>query len=149
MKAAFIEKLGPPSVIQYGDLPVPEIGPQDVLAKVTVVTIDQVDTHIRSGLFETHLKFPFITGRDMTGQVVETGRNVSRFQVGQWVWSNNQGYAGRQGTFSEYCAIHEDLLYPLPAATDPVETVAVLHSALTAVLGRSLRQICARVKPYS
>ncbi len=135
MKAAFIEKLGPPSVIQYGDLPMPEIAPQDVLVKVTAVTVDQVDTLIRSGSFETHPKFPFIIGRDMTGQVVETGRNVSRFQVGQWVWCNNQGYAGRQGTFSEYCAIHEDLLYPLPAEADPFETVAVLHSALTAVLG--------------
>jgi NADPH2:quinone reductase len=135
MKAAFIEELGPPSVIQYGDLLMPEIAPQDVLVKVTAVTVDQVDTLIRSGAFETHPKFPFIIGRDMTGQVAETGRNVSRFQVGQWVWCNNQGYAGRQGTFSEYCAIHEDLLYPLPAEADPFETVAVLHSALMAVLG--------------
>jgi len=45
------------------------------------------------------------------------------------------GYAGRQGTFSEYCAIHEDLLYPLPAEADSIESVAVLHSALTAVIG--------------
>jgi NADPH2:quinone reductase len=75
----------------------------------------------------------------MTGEVVDVGRNVSRFQVGQRVWANNQGYAGRQGTFAEYCAIHEDLLYPLPSDADPVETVAVLHSALTAVIGLEVK----------
>lgn len=135
MKAAFIEEFGPPNVIQYGDLPTPEIGPHDVLVKVTAVTVDPIDTYIRSGSFKTHPKFPFIIGRDMTGQVVETGRNVTRFREGQWVWANNQGYAGRQGTFSEYCLIQEDLLYPLPTGADPFEAVAVVHSALTAVLG--------------
>ena len=135
VKAAFIEQFGPPSVIQYGDLPMPPLGPRDVLVKVAAVTVDPIDTYIRSGAFKTHPKFPFIIGRDMTGQVMETGPSVSRFQAGQWVWSNNQGYAGRQGTFSEYCLVQEDLLYPLPDGADPLETVALLHSALTAVLG--------------
>jgi NADPH2:quinone reductase len=135
VKSAFIEEFGPPNVIQYGELPIPEVGPQDVLVKVSAVTVDPIDTYIRSGSIQTHPKFPFIIGRDMTGQVVEAGHNVTRFREGQWVWANNQGYAGRQGTFSEYCLIQEDLLYPLPAGADPCETVAVVHSALTAVLG--------------
>ena len=135
MKAAFIEEFGPSSVIQYGDLPMPDMGPDDVLVKVSAVTVNPIDTYIRSGSFETHPQFPFVIGRDMTGQVVETGHKVTRFRAGQWAWSNNQGYAGRQGTFSEYCAIQEDLLYPLPDGSDPVETVAIIHSALTAVLG--------------
>src|SRR5215472_4763249 len=96
MKAAFIEEFGPPNVIQYGDLPIPEVGPQDVLVKVTAVTVDPIDTYIRSGSFQTHPRFPFIVGRDMTGEVVEAGHDVSRFRAGHRVWANNQGYAGRQ-----------------------------------------------------
>jgi len=141
VKAAFIEEFGPPQVIQYGELPIPEVGPQDVLVKVAAVTVDPIDTYIRSGSFKTHPEFPFIIGRDMTGEVVETGHNVTRFRAGQWVWSNNQGYAGRQGTFSEYCLIQEDLLYPLPTGADPFETVAVVHSALTAVLGLQCKAV--------
>ena len=135
MKAAFIEKVGPPDAIRFGDLPMPEIGPHDILVKVAAVTVNPIDTYIRSGSFETHPQFPFIIGRDMTGQVIETGKSVTRFRTGDWVWSNNQGYAGRQGTFSEYCRIQENLLYPLPRGADPLETVAAVHSALTAVIG--------------
>jgi NADPH2:quinone reductase len=124
MKAAFIEEFGPP---------------EDVLVKVSAVTVNPIDTYIRSGSFETHPQFPFVIGRDMAGQVVETGAKVKQLRAGQWVWSNNQGYAGRQGTFSEYCVIRENLLYPLPDGSDPVETVAVVHSALTAALGLQLK----------
>lgn len=135
MKAAFIEQFGPPDVIRFGDLPVPEVGPQDVLIQVAGVTVDPIDTYIRSGSFDAHSQFPFIIGRDVTGQVIETGTHVTRFRPGDWVWANNQGYSGRQGTFSEYCRIQEDFLYPLPGGADPFEAVAAVHSALTAVLG--------------
>ncbi len=135
MKAAFVDRFGPPEVITYGDLPAPHVGVRDVLVKMEAVAVDPIDTYIRSGSFQTSITFPFIIGRDMTGIVAETGSRVTNFRTGDRVWSNNQGYGGRQGTFAEYCSIDESLLYHLPASVDPVRGVAVLHSALTAVLG--------------
>jgi NADPH:quinone reductase len=74
-------------------------------------------------------------GRDLTGVVAEIGPEVTRFKPGDRVWANNQGYDGRQGTFAEYVSVDERLLYPLPPGVDLHEAVAVLHSALTAVIG--------------
>ncbi len=60
---------------------------------------------------------------------------VSRYQPGDRVWCNNQGFEGRQGTFAELLAIDEKLLYPLPPAADEREVVAFVHSGLTALIG--------------
>jgi NADPH:quinone reductase-like Zn-dependent oxidoreductase len=40
MKAAYIEKVGPPENIRYGDLPVPALGTGDVLVKVSAVCVN-------------------------------------------------------------------------------------------------------------
>lgn len=143
MKAAFIESVGPAEVIRYGDLPQPTVRPGTVLVQVTAMTVDPVDTYIRSGAYPLPLPFPFVVGRDMTGLVCAVGEGVSGFRPGQAVWANNQGYAGRQGTFSEFVLIDEALLYPLPEGVDPQAAVAVLHSGLTAVTGLAKASVSA------
>ncbi len=135
MKAAYIEQVGPPEIIQYGDLPEPIVREHDVLVRVVAVAVDPVDTYIRSGAYPIRMTFPFIIGRDMTGIVTAVGASVQRFNAGDRVWSNNQGYDGRNGTFAELLAIDESLLYHLPDGADMQQSVAVLHSALTAVVG--------------
>jgi NADPH2:quinone reductase len=135
MKAAYIESTGPPECIRYGELPAPVAGERQILVRMTAVAVDPIDTYIRQGTYHVDLPWPFIVGRDMTGVVTEVGPAVTQFKPGDRVWSNNQGYDGRQGTFAELLVIDERLLYPLPAGVDPVAAVAVLHSALTAVIG--------------
>jgi len=139
MKACFIRKPGPAESIEYGELPEPTVGERDVLVRMSAVTVNPIDTYIRSGAFPVEMPLPFIVGRDMAGSVAAIGSGVTRFSVGDRVWCNNQGYAGRQGTFAELLAIEERLLYRLPEGVDPVEAVAVLHSGLTATIG--LRKI--------
>ena len=141
MKAAYIDHPGSPQQIHYGDFPTPIIGKQDILVKTIAVTVNGVDTYIRSGRFQTDMPFPFIIGRDMTGEVVKVGQEVTQFRTGDLVWANNQGYDGRQGTFAEYCCIDEHLLYHLPTGVDPHDAITVLHSGLTAVRGFSKAQL--------
>ncbi len=135
MKAAYIEQTGSADNIIYGDLPEPSPAAGEVLVKLIATTVDPIDTYIRSGTYHVDLPLPFIVGRDLVGKVVAIGSNVANFKVGELVWSNNQGYGGRQGACAELLCIQEDFLYPLPTGADPVEAVAVLHSALTAVAG--------------
>ncbi|HTY53992.1 MAG TPA: NADPH:quinone reductase [Candidatus Binataceae bacterium] len=135
MKAAYIEKPGPPENIIYGDLPEPIPAASQVLVKVVAVALDPVDAYIRSGAYPIDLPFPFIVGRDMVGVVEEGGSEAQRFSPGARVWCNNQGYRGRQGTFAEYLSIDQELLYPLPEGVDEKQAVAVLHSATTASIG--------------
>ena len=135
MKAAFIETPGPPESIRYGDLEEPIPRNNQVLVKVVAVTVNPIDTYIRSGAYPIPLPRPFIVGRDLVAIVEAVGRGVTRFAPGQRVWCNNQGYGGRQGTFAEFVAVDEGLLYPLPDGVNEHEAVAVVHSALTSCIG--------------
>jgi NADPH:quinone reductase len=141
MKAAYIDHPGATQQIRYGDLPIPIIEKRDILLKVISVTINGVDTYIRSGGFKTELPLPFIIGRDMIGEVIEVGKEVTQFRIGDLVWANNQGYDGRQGTFAEYCSIDEQYSYHLPPGVDPLDAITILHSGLTAARGLSKVQL--------
>jgi NADPH:quinone reductase-like Zn-dependent oxidoreductase len=134
MRAAFFSELGPPKVIQVGDLPVPVPGPMDALVAVEVAVIDPVDTLIRSGRWHTMTPFPFVTGRDLVGTVTFAGPG-SGFSPGDRVWANSLGHAGRQGSCSEYAVVPHDRLYPLPDGVVAPKAAAAFHSAATAFVG--------------
>ena len=135
MKAAYIIRTGPPEVITCGDLPTPKPGPTECLIKVAAVDVNPIDTYIRSGMVPAQLSFPFILGRDLAGTVVEAGADVKRFKPGDRVWATNQGFAGRQGTFSEFAAVDEGWLHPTPASVKDEEVAAVSLVGVTAHLG--------------
>jgi NADPH:quinone reductase-like Zn-dependent oxidoreductase len=86
MKAAYIDRVGPPENIHFGELRPPAIGPSDVLVKTTGVCVDPVDTLIRTGQLPEQLSFPFIVGRDLAGVVRAVGPGVRRFVPGDRVW---------------------------------------------------------------
>ena len=134
MRAAYITELGPADGIRVGELPVPAIGPTDVLVRVEVVAVDPVDTMVRSGAYPTPTPFPFVVGRDLVGTVAVASPGTPGFAPGDRVWCNSLGHGGRQGSFAEYAPVAAERLYHLPAAVDPVAAVAVLHPAATAYL---------------
>jgi 2-desacetyl-2-hydroxyethyl bacteriochlorophyllide A dehydrogenase len=135
MQAAFIEDFGPPSAIRYGAMDDPEPGPTDVLVQVSASTVNHVDTFVRSGAWRTPVPFPFVIGRDLVGTVAAVGPGAVGFEVGDRVWSNSLGYAGRQGAASEYAVVPVERLYHLPPEVAPEDAVVVLHPAATAYLG--------------
>lgn len=137
MKAAFIRHTGPPSVIEYGELPTPEPRDDEVLVRIAAAAVNHVDAYIRLGLVAMDLPEPFIVGRDLAGVVEKTGADVKRFKPGDRVWCNNQGIHGRQGSFAKFAAVHEELLYRLPGTVDFLSVIAVSHSGLTVCLGLS------------
>ncbi|UYM07240.1 NADPH:quinone reductase [Solicola gregarius] len=134
MPAAYIESLGPPESIRFGELPVPRPGPTDVLVEVEATTVDPVDTLVRSGVYPTPTPFPFVIGRDLAGTVVAAGAGTG-FTIGDQVWCNSLGHGGRQGTFAKYAVVPESRLYRLPAGVEPTAAVSVAHPAATAYLG--------------
>jgi NADPH2:quinone reductase len=135
MKAAFVHQPGPPESIVYGDLPVPDPGPSEVLVKVGAVAVNPIDTYVRSGLVATALPQPFIVGCDLSGQVLAAGDRVTRFRAGDHVWGSNQGLLGRQGTFADFVAIEERWLYPRPPEVRAEEAAALALVGITAHLG--------------
>lgn len=134
MDAAYITHTGPAEAVEYGQLPVPAIGPTDVLVRVRAVAVDPVDTLVRSGAYPTMLPSPFVIGRDLVGEVADVGSGVPGFTPGQPVWCNSLGHHGRQGSFAQYAAVPADRLYPVPEGVDPFDLVAAAHPAASAWL---------------
>ena len=124
MKAALIRQTGAPSVIEIGELPIPDPRPTEVLVKVGAVSVNPIDTYIRSGAVSMISQFPYVIGSDLAGTVEKVGSEVKRFKVGDRVWGSNQGLFGRRGTFSEYASVDERWLYPTPAKETDSEAAA-------------------------
>lgn len=135
MKAAYINQLGGPEDIIYGDLPDPKPAASQCLIKVAAVDVNPVDLYIRSGAVPTKMNFPYILGRDLAGKVVASGAAVKRFKEGDRVWAIGQGWDGRQGTFSELAAVDEDWLNPVPGNVADEDIVAVSLVGITAHVG--------------
>jgi 2-desacetyl-2-hydroxyethyl bacteriochlorophyllide A dehydrogenase len=134
MRAAYIERLGTPAEIRYGELPAPRPGPTDVLVDITATTVNPVDTFVRSGVFRTPVSFPLVVGRDLVGTVAAAGPGAVGFQAGDRVWCNSLGHGGRQGAAAEQAVVPADRLYHLPDGVDPETAVTVVHPGATARL---------------
>lgn len=135
MKAAYIQEQGPPDVIQYGELPDPAPSEGQVLVRVGAVAVNPIDTYIRGGMVAAQLSYPYVPGCDLAGTVEAVGPGVTRFSPGQRVWGSNQGIAGRQGTFSELCAVDEQWLYPTSEKASDSAAAASALVGITAHLG--------------
>ena len=76
MKAAYIQKPGPADTIIYGDLPDPSPAPNQLLIEVKAVSVNPIDTYIRSGKVAMELPQPFVVGCDFAGVVLQVGCEV-------------------------------------------------------------------------
>lgn len=135
MKAAYIQRVGPPENILYGELPQPEPKESEALVRVQAVSVNPIDTYIRSGAVAMPLPLPFIVGCDLAGVVEAVGPQAKRFKPGDRVWGTNQGLLGRQGTFAEYAAVEEKWLYPLLDGVSFEQAAAISLVGITAYLG--------------
>jgi NADPH2:quinone reductase len=135
MKAAYIEKTGPPENITFGSLPKPKPVGTQVLVKVKAVAVNPVDTYIRAGMYQMDLPKPFVVGCDLAGVVDAVGPEATKYQRGDRVWGSNQGLLGRQGTFAEFAAVDQCWLYPTPEEVSHADAAALSLVGLTAHLG--------------
>lgn len=135
MKAAYITETGSPEVIQWGEVPLPNCGPDQILVKVSHVSVNPIDTYIRNGANYWPLPKPYVVGCDFAGVIEQVGSNVRHLAIGQRVWGSNQGLLGRQGTFSEYIAVDACWAYPSPESVPDKDLAAVALVGITAHLG--------------
>jgi threonine 3-dehydrogenase len=123
-------------------VPVPEIGPDDVLIRVRKTGICGTDIHIWNWdeWAERTVPVPLVTGHEFAGEIVEIGRNVEGLTIGQRVSGeghligkhSRQSRAGKfhldpetrgigvnePGSFAEYLRLPAFNVVPLPDAID-------------------------------
>jgi NADPH2:quinone reductase len=135
MKAAFINQTGGVDKIIYGDFPKPTPAETQCLVQVIAVDMNPIDVYIRSGSVPANMSFPYVLGRELAGKVVETGAKAKRFKPGDRVWATGQGWDGRQGTFSEFAAVDESWLNPIPGNVTDEDIMAISLVGITAHVG--------------
>ena len=135
MKAVFFTTTGPPDVLQYGDQPDPVVSGNQVLIRTEAVSVNPIDTYVRSGAITFDSPQPAFPGCDAAGVIQQIGPDVDRFDVGQRVWCTNQGLLGRQGTFAEMIAVNQDWCFPTPDEVSSDQAAANALVGITAHLG--------------
>jgi propanol-preferring alcohol dehydrogenase len=79
MRAMVLEQAGQP--LKLMEMPVPKPAPDQVLIRVHTCGVCRTDLHVVDGELP-HPKLPLILGHEIVGTVVEIGRAVKQFKVG-------------------------------------------------------------------
>jgi NADPH:quinone reductase-like Zn-dependent oxidoreductase len=135
MKAAAIDKTGPPEVLTIHTLPIPKVGPKDVLISLLAAGVGIWDAQIRKGDYSVGSKrFPRVLGADGAGIVAAVGKDVRRFKEGDRVWAYEWG-GSKTGFYAEYAAPNEKNVALAPDAFTLIEAGAAAVTGLTALQG--------------
>jgi 2-desacetyl-2-hydroxyethyl bacteriochlorophyllide A dehydrogenase len=81
-----------PLNLEIREYPVPVPGKKELLIKVEACGICGTDFHIFSG--ESYAKPPVITGHEYVGTIVETGKDVTEFNIGDHIAVDPNIYCG-------------------------------------------------------
>ena len=125
MRSVYIEQNGGTEVLRYGDQPVPEPAPGEVLIKVAASGVNFVDTYHRIGLYK--LPMPAVLGSEAGGTVVKAGEGVTKFKPGDRV-----AQAMARGSYAEYQSVPAKLLVHVPDGVELRDAAAVMLQGMTA-----------------
>lgn len=101
----------------------PELHKGQVLVKVGGAALNFADILKIAGKHQMKPERPFILGSELSGVIEEVGPKADRFKAGQRVFATI-GF----GAFTEYAALHQDRLTPVPSSM-PDEEAAVFPLA--------------------
>jgi NADPH:quinone reductase-like Zn-dependent oxidoreductase len=141
MKAVVLYEYGDVDKLQFeSNQQEPPFGPNEVRVRVRATSINPIDWKLRSGAARARMpiQFPAILGRDLAGEVVDFGRDVTGFPKGMRV----MGVAN--GTYAEYTTVKASILAPIPDKLS-FEEAAALPLVLTT--GTQLIERAVKVQP--
>jgi NADPH:quinone reductase-like Zn-dependent oxidoreductase len=132
VRAISYRRFGGPEVLEFGDLPEPEIGAQEILVRLHAASVIPADWKLRQGHLKDlfSVRFPKIPGRDGAGIVVAIGSGVDRFRVGDRVAVVAQH--GEQGTYAELIVRKPEAVTALPEGLGFAQGAAVMHAGICA-----------------
>lgn len=132
MKAVRIHAYGGQEVLQLEEAPLPSLGATDVLVRVVAAAVNPVDWKIRAGHTQGLLphQFPLILGWDLSGVVVALGAQVSRFKLGDAVYSRPNIL--RDGSYAEFIAVEETELAFKPKTISHSSAASLPLAGITA-----------------
>ena len=117
MKAMQITKFGGPEVMEYLDLPEPQIKAGEELIKVTAIGINYADTHQTENSYLSKQELPLIPGIEVVGTTTD-GRRVL-------------APAG-SGGYAQMAAVNQRAMIEIPAGVSDQQALCMLVQGSTA-----------------
>nr|WP_240377180.1 NADP-dependent oxidoreductase [Bacillus piscicola] len=132
MRAITMEQYGHADVLHETEVAEPEVGANDILIEIKATSVNPIDWKIREGYLKERIPytFPLILGWDAAGVVKKIGTAVTRFAVGDEVFSSPD--LMRNGTYAEYVAVDENMAAKKPSNLSFEEAASVPLVGLTA-----------------
>lgn len=139
MKAILVTKYGEPEVLQVKEVPTPSTKENEVMLKIHAVAVNNTDPVFRKGkpfisrIFTGLLKPKHaIPGDVLAGEVIEIGKNVTNFKIGDRVY----GYtADTLGAHAEYICLSDDsAIAIIPENISYEEAAGIVDGGYTALV---------------
>ena len=140
MKAIFTQRKCIKAVLTYGDISKPSPGDDEVLIEVHNASVNPIDWKI----FKVLQFYPFkriVQGKDVAGTVLQVGKNVSKFKIGDEVYSYLSYTLG--GGFAEYAVSNQNTVALKPNNMSFSEAAGVPLAGTTAWQSLQLGNITA------
>ena len=129
MIAVTVLKPGDETQLTLAEVPDPTPGPQDLLIRVRCTALNRADLMQRQGMYPPPPGASDIMGLECSGEVIEVGREVSGWQVGDRAMALLPG-----GGYAQKAVVHHGSAMHVPAALSDEEAGAMPEVFLTAFL---------------
>lgn len=107
-------------------------GENEMVVRNVAVAINPLDwlKQDAGNIMFSWIKYPFVMGSDLAGEVVEVGKGVTRFEVGDRVMGHAVGMDPKsnksaEGAFQNYTVVRANMASPIPSSM-PYENACVL-----------------------
>lgn len=148
MRAAVVERYGPPEAVVIREVPTPIPGDNDILVRIHATTVNSGDARVRglnvpggavfAALMRLSLGFNApkqpIGGFEAAGEVVAVGPNVTEFKVGDRVAGSHGFRFGLHTEYATFTVGGEDAVALIPDGLSYEDAVAVLFGGMTALM---------------
>ena len=126
MKAILFDKYGDPSVLYIGEAQKPIIDDNEVLIKVAAAGVNRPDILQRQGGYPPPKGASEILGLEVSGKIVEIGRNIDLDFKGREVCALVTG-----GGYAEYVKTTLATVLPIPKGLNVVDAAAIPETFFT------------------
>ncbi len=126
MKAMLVDK---DKNLVWSDVPDPVIKDDEVLVKIYAAALNRADLLQREGKYPSPKGCPEWMGLEISGEIVELGKSVSNWKLGDKVCALLGG-----GGYAEYVAVKHDMLMPVPRGITMEEASSLPEAYATSYL---------------
>ena len=128
-KRIIVSKIGGPDVLNYENYELSsELSSSMVRIRQTSIGLNFIDTYHRSGVYPVPHDFPFCPGLEAAGNIIEIGKDVSNFKLGDRV---AYSFSPPLGAYCEIRDFEADKIVKLPEYISNDEAASVLLQGMT------------------